>query len=181
VIQDERGNMLFGSRWEGGLAKDEWWEMMARGDFDRAVAHPVLSKILAFDNFIHNVDRHLGNYLVRETRNGWTMLAFDFSRAWTFNGFPLPSLPFPPTENTRRAYRRLSRWYSFSVDLAAVNQVLDSLSAIGIDTLENIFSLQPPGWLPAADRDTILIWWGQPARSVRIEAIRKGIGDGSYL
>lgn len=109
IIDDTKGNLLFGSRWEGGIARDKWWDMTSRGDIDLQIIAPQLSRILAFDFFVYNDDRHLNNYLVRESRNVWVMLAFDWSRAWTFHGFPPNNLPFSPNQKTILAHRHLKK------------------------------------------------------------------------
>jgi hypothetical protein len=181
IIEDERGNFLFGSRWEGGVARDNWWDMTERGEIDIALIAPVLSRILAFDLFVHNGDRHLNNYLVRESRNNWTVMAFDFSRAWTFNGYILPPLPFSPRENTVAAHRWLTRNLGEFLDQGAADQVLERLRAVNKKTIVSIIAMQPRDWLPIDDANGILDWWDGGARAGRIDAIKKGISDGTYI
>jgi hypothetical protein len=158
-----------------------WWDMVARGDIDLAAISPALSRILAFDHFVHNDDRHLNNYLVRDTRNGWVVLAFDFSRAWRYHGFPPSRLPFTTRQNTRKAYRLLRVLIGDFLDMAAVDLILDRLDGITIDTIENIVSLHPRDWLTRAAVDDTIEWWRSAERRRRIRSIRKGIGNGTFL
>jgi hypothetical protein len=46
VIEEAPGAFVFGSRWEGGVTKENWWEMVARGDIALDEIKPALSKIL---------------------------------------------------------------------------------------------------------------------------------------
>jgi hypothetical protein len=181
IIEDGVGGYMFGSRVEGGVTKDLWWEMVARGDIELSVVAPVLSRVFAFDCFVHNDDRHLNNYLVRESGNAWTMLAMDFSRAWTYHGFPPPGLPFAPTDNTRLAQADLNQVIGSFLDLTAVDEVLNRISAVGVQTIENIVGMHPHQWLPTALKGSMLQWRQSKERDDRIDGIRKGIRDGTYI
>ena len=83
-----------------------------------------LSRIYAFDHFVHNVDRHLNNFLIRGQHIGHTVLANDYSRAWICNGFPLP--PLPVLCNTVTAQRWLAGYLGQQyIDIDEVKQVTD--------------------------------------------------------
>jgi hypothetical protein len=181
LIRDGAGGHYFGSRIEGGLMKDPWWESIARGDMDLDIVAPVLTRILAFDFFVHNDDRHLLNYVARDTDSGWGLHAVDFSRAWTFHGFPPPALPFRPQANTVFAHRELKQIIGDFVDVGVAADLLDKLAATPASVLERIINDHPPEWLSPQMRDTILGWWDSAEKAKRIESIRKGIADGSYL
>lgn len=180
-IEDEAGQLLFGSRCEGGVAGTPWLDMVVRGEIDKATISSVLSRILAFDHFVHNDDRHLGNYLVRATKNGWVMLAMDFSRAWSFHGFPPAALPFTAMQKTWIGHQKLKRELGDFVDISEVNVVLDALLSVKTSDIGNILDQQPNNWLTRSRKNDIVAWWKSAERPRRIEAIRKGIGDGSYL
>ena len=181
IVEDENGNYLFGSRWEGGVARDNWWDMVDRGDIEIATFAPLLSRILAFDLFVHNVDRHLNNYLIRKARNIWTVMAFDFSRAWTCNGELLPPLPIPPHENTIVAYRELVGLFGPFLVQEAADEILDRLAEINTQRIADINAEQPRQWLPDRTADEVLQWWASASRTDRIGAIKEGMRDGSYL
>lgn len=181
VIEEPSGNCVFGSRWEGGVAKDYWWEMAARGEILLDDIKPALSRILAFDHFVHNEDRHLKNYLARDQRTGWALLAMDYSRSSLFHDFPLPNLPFAPNDKTRLACRVLHNLFGPYIQLSDVNECLDRIAAITDMEIENIINRHPQNWLTAVEKQDILTWWSSTSRLDRLRGIRLGIGNGSYL
>jgi hypothetical protein len=181
VVEDESRKSLFGSRWEGGVAREKWWELVMRGEIELSAVAPTLSRIFAFDHFVFNDDRHLNNYIVRESRNGWIMLAFDFSRAWTHHGFPPNRLPFNADQNTRLAFRYLTSIFGNFIDVEAVNTTMDRLAAFEVARVKDIIARHPKNWLTDSCENAIIDWWASPARLERIEMIRRGISDGSYL
>ena len=93
--------LVFGSRWLGGAVSGKatkglaWWQLVQNNTLPLADIRTALSRIYAFDHFVHNVDRHANNFLVTPQLTGHAVLAFDYSRAWTVHGFPLPSVPLP--------------------------------------------------------------------------------------
>jgi hypothetical protein len=181
VILQPDGTHVFGSRWEGGVAQDPWWDMARRGEIDFNQFSHALSRILAFDHFVHNPDRHLRNFLIRKQKNGWTMLAFDYSRAWRYHCFPLPSLPFPHAVNTLRAARHLGQMFGDYIIFDVVDDILIKLSNVSESRVEYVLSSQPKNWLTTPEADAILTWWRSSARVRRIDAIRQGVRDGTYL
>src|SRR5262249_7335243 len=112
VVKMADDTLVLGSRWEGGVIERREWTMRLNVDINLPDLAPVLSRIYAFDHFIYNGDRHAGNLMVREQRDKKVaVLAFDYSRAWVTNGFPLPLVPFAPTENTVKLQRALTQTY----------------------------------------------------------------------
>jgi hypothetical protein len=73
------GTTAFGSRWEGGVLNPSiaghWWEKVKSGEIPLDDIRGTLSRIYAFDNFVFNPDRHCGNFIVREQRDGFAVLA----------------------------------------------------------------------------------------------------------
>lgn len=181
VIEDENGEFLFGSRWEGGLIKDVWWDPARSGSLSLDIIGPTLSRILAFDHFIHNVDRHIGNYIVREAKNNYIVMAFDFSRSWLYHNFPLPQLPFSPHDNTLYVARHLRGLLGDYIVLREVHEVLDRLASVSLQQVRGIIDRHPEVWLPPDRKAQILSWWETNERQQRIEAIREGIKDGTFL
>jgi hypothetical protein len=114
VVKMLDGTTAFGSRWEGGVLNPSvaghWWEKVKSGEIPIDDIRGTLSRIYAFDNFVFNPDRHCGNFIVREQRNGFAVLANDYSRAWLCNGFPLPALPMT-RHNTMEAQRWLTQFW----------------------------------------------------------------------
>jgi HipA-like kinase len=106
IIEQDNGTLAFGSRWEGGVPPEQWYEMVTKGALTFDDVKPTLARIFAFDNFVYNEDRHPKNFVIRSQRTGHALLALDYSRAWLYHGFPPHSLPFAPNQNTMAA----SRW-----------------------------------------------------------------------
>lgn len=141
---------------------------------------PTLSRILAFDLFIHNDDRHLKNYIVRQQRSGISLLAFDYSRAWLWHGFPPPELPLSPC-NTIYAHRYLrDRFGNFLVE-EDIDHVLNAIKQINTAQVEGLILEQPGEWLTNERRDAILSWWNSDNRIARIAQIKEGMANGSFL
>lgn len=109
------------------------------------------------------------------------MLAYDYGHAWTYHGFPLPALPMHEEEQTVFVQRYLSTHLGQYVNEAAVAPVLDAIARVTVDNIERILDEQPAHWLPNATRDAILYWWNSDDRLARVNAIRTGLVDGTFL
>jgi hypothetical protein len=181
VIERSDGGLVFGSRWEGGVAREPWWEMVRRGDIALGEVSASLSRIYAFDHFVHNEDRHLNNFLFREQRHGWAVLAFDYSRAWLCNGMPLPRLPFAVDKKTILARRVLCDAFGEYIDKTETDRTLQRLADVQEMHVLQAINSHPNAWLANAQKDEILNWWNSRARTDRIDQIRQGIHNGSFL
>ncbi|MBS0410325.1 MAG: hypothetical protein JSR86_10455 [Proteobacteria bacterium] len=179
-IVDVNGVLAFGSRWETGHEPDGWWLKAKSGEIDFASLAPTLSRILAFDLFVHNDDRHLKNYIVRAQRTGVALLAFDYSRAWLWHGFPPPSLPFPLCA-TVQAHRFLKQEFGDFLSADDVAHVLRNLRDVSAVRIESLILEQPREWLTNEQRDGILNWWQSGDRLSRIDQIEGGIASGAFL
>lgn len=152
------GRLGFGSRWEGGTLPDQ----MAMTEWLLGL-EPVppelpglLSAVFAFDLFVHNDDRHLGNFLVRTGRNAArVVLAGDYSRALLYHPWP-PPVGFPPC-NTLAERGRTSA--AFGYDVARSEQVLNRLSQIDGARWSTILNAMPDVWGGAALRTLLTDWW----------------------
>lgn len=179
-IVEVDGGTSFGSRWQSG-EEAGWWISASTGKFAFSDLAPALSKILAFDLFVHNGDRHLNNFFVHMQKLGAGILAMDFGRAWMFNGFPLPSLPMDENENTITASCTLSQLFGDYIDQSQVKEVTDSLRVISDVQIKEIIEQHPKEWLSTSEKDAIVDWWRSQARLDRINQIEEGIGDGTFL
>jgi hypothetical protein len=137
----------------------------------------ILSSIYALDMFIHNDDRHLGNYLSVDDNGTRRLYAFDFSRAvfwqWPWSGFPTNG------QNTRFFGSVLRNSHGF--DQNSASGTLDRLLGLAPATIEGFINQMPPDWLPTGVRAQILGWWSSNAKNARIEELRAGIVDGTLL
>src|SRR5882757_11176041 len=119
-----------------------------------------LSRIFAFDLFVHNTDRHLNNYLCVGGRlPGYAIKAYDFSRAFTAHGWPLPRLPMNATEHTVTTYRHLRTVHVF--DLKEATEILRKLKTLPANVFRDVLESLPPDWIDAKARKRILKWWAE--------------------
>jgi hypothetical protein len=133
VIRHPDGTLVFGSRWEGGVVKasttaGNWWDQVKAGVINLDDLKGPLSRIYAFDHFVHNVDRHGNNFLIRDQHGGHTVLAMDYSRAWITHGFPLPALPM--NSSTVHTQRALTTSWGAYIDLSEVESLINALDQI---------------------------------------------------
>lgn len=181
VIEENPNSFIFGSRWEGGIPPADIIEIINRGDLQKDAASSLLSRILAFDHFVHNIDRSTSNVVVRNTKYSNVIMAIDFDNAWLRHSFPLPALPLSKQSNTIWFHEYMKDVIGDYVQMDDVNAILDGLMAVQPGQVESIINEHPDVWLPTNLRSQVLSWWASKERFERIEAIRKGIGNGSYL
>ncbi|NKN33770.1 hypothetical protein [Marichromatium bheemlicum] len=166
IAQLPDATMAFASPWEGGtLASQEARVLlMTKG----GVSSQVLSAILAFDLFVGNQNRHLGNFLVRRDPNHSVaaVVATDFSRALLMAGWPVPMLS--PTCNTLVVAHALMRLHGFDRDAAL--RVTGRLYSLPNDTLERCCRDLPPHWLPHGIAVKLDDWW-RNQRIARLEQV----------
>jgi hypothetical protein len=179
-IVDVLGIHCFGSRWHAGEETD-WWNRAYSGQISFDDLAPGISRIFALDLFVHNGDRHLKNYFVHKQRMEFSVLAMDYGRAWLFNGMPLPGLPMQEHENTIGDFRKLVRLFGDFIDHSEVEDVCNRLRGVGAAEIEGFIDAHPKEWLQPDERDAILNWWSSADRLTRIESVREGIKDGSFL
>ena len=169
----------FGSRYDSALEKDKLlvWDILS-GRRKANILAERLSAIYAFDLFVHNDDRHIGNYMFIPAMSGFTVKAYDFSRAWLHHGWPLPNLPLQPC-NTVRLFRELMKYHK--IDLAAAGVVLDRLGELKTNIIQDIHNEMPAVWLSKSKRNEIVKWWAGNEKDKRIGFVRGGLKDGSLL
>jgi hypothetical protein len=174
------GEECFGSRWETDPQRD-WWIQATAGTIAFADLAGGLSRILAFDLFVHNDDRHLKNYLVRRQKTKHTVLAFDYSRAWLCNGIPPPAVPMGPDTGTIQTFRYLTAKFGEFLSPPDVAHVLNGLRKVPSSVVEQIILQHPQKWLTEEEKTAIIKWWNSAERLERLDQIEGGMGDGSIL
>lgn len=184
VLQMPSGETVFGSRWEGGVLQPkpapQWHDLVANGQIKLADVAPILSRLYAFDHFVHNVDRHAGNVLVRQQKTGHALLAFDYSRAWAVQGFPLPGPGLGGT-NTFNLQRQLTGKFGRYINPQEAGKFLELIKQVPILNITKIIEGHPQDWITTNLKDEIIKWWGAPKFIERIETIAKGVVNGNYL
>lgn len=179
IVQLQDGALAFGSVWDStALAQQQTVDLLAGQIPGRGLARN-LSRTFALDLFLHNWDRHAGNYLcVRGRTTGYSLKLYDFSRAFTANGWPLPPLPLNATCQTVATYRRAVTAHPF--DLSAATEALQQIADTKHSVFKAIVDAVPSDWIDAITKREVLKWWAGP-KDKRINEIRKGLKDGSLL
>lgn len=177
-----KGEVAFGSRWESGHSPDDWWLRARSGDIEMDRISPVLSRIFAFDLFVNNEDRHGTNYIVRQQANqAWSILAFDYSRAWFAAGWPLCKPPMDSTTNTRDTFTKLNSMLGGFFDLTEALFVINALRNVKVDRIEQILNSQHISWLSKKERDAIVNFWQSSSFDERLNQIEEGLTNGDYV
>lgn len=150
------GIYLFGSQWLGG-------------NVDFAVGLPkvsnpgLFSSVFGMDWFSHNDDRHLGNYLYLEIAGEIVLRPMDFSRAWAYHGWPLPTLPL----NSCNTMKSKSTWQNLYGYLRPVS-IIEKIEALPENWMEKTLDQIPPAWLDTANRSLLVAWWTTTGRQLRV-------------
>jgi len=158
-LEAQPGHYMFGSRWEGGA------EQFAL-DIIKKVTNPEeFSTIYAFDLLIHNVDRHLNNYLYLQLAGDTIVKAVDHSRCLWFSGWPMPPPPPHPSTNTLRGYSVWSQDAVWNKAIATVT--VDKWRQIQKFDIQDVIDSLPQVWVEPGKRDELLGWWGSPDWDLR--------------
>lgn len=150
------GVYLFGSQWiAGGL---DFTVALSR------VSNPDLfSQIFGVDWFVHNDDRHLGNYLYIEILGDVILRPMDFSRSWGYHGWPLPNLPM----NQCNTLQQKPKWEA-EFTYVKPDTVLDKIDLLPSEWMERTLDALPPAWVTPAERADLIQWWITPGRHARV-------------
>ena len=119
---------------------------------------PLYRAIFAFDLLIHNVDRHLNNYLYLQLAGDTVVKAMDHSRCLWFSGWPMPSPPPVQSSTTMQGalhWKSLVQW-----EKARADKVVDEWCTITKDEVAAIFDAAPAIWTNQQQRNDFLQWWG---------------------
>ena len=176
------GEYVFGSRielaaWKSGLNDAQWISILH-------TANDSLKKqlwaIYAFDQFVHNIDRHFNNYLyMQNSRDQIIVKTFDFSLSSFVIGWPRSTTSTLPTDSSTCINWSVAKQFIGDTDeLRQVGlAVLDKIERISVDVINDILNGMPEHWMPPMHRDYLIKWWGSEGRLERINAIRLEIGS----
>lgn len=170
------GTLAFGSVWEGGVHHID--------DQNRLIAiltgvTPVrdlklfLSRVYAYDLFINNLDRHLNNYLFRESYKSLIGLAFDYSRAWYEVGaYGYESMDDKKCK-TQLCHQLINECGNYEREAAV--KLLDRILNIEHTAIERILKMIPDDWLEDNVKKEIITWWGSQNMADRISKLKGGV------
>lgn len=144
---------------------------------------PLLRKqvwaIYAFDQFVYNIDRHIGNYLYTKNRNGdITVQAFDFSLAAMVMGWPnkVGNSLIPLGYNTTNNWNSIKTMtYSDSTCRESAVKIIDNMSKINVDDINRIFLEMPGSWINPLHREALTTWWAGPGKMERLSSVRQEV------
>jgi len=176
MVNNERA---YGSRWESGMLDQARNNEVLTGKLPGAALAGRFSALYTYDVFLHNTDRHAGNYAFIQVDGLYRLVAMDFSRAWSWNGWPLPPLPLAAGCSTVATGRMIRQHFAF--DHGEATKVMDSLVGVSRAHIDGIFDSMPVEWADAPMKAAMLAWWGSADMTQRIDVIRKGLANGTYL
>ena len=169
VVNHTDGSSCFGSLWQPGKIKD-WWLLAQDGTINFAALADDLSRIYALDLFVHNIDRHMDNYMVVKDGLGHRVYSFDYSRAWLELAFP----PQPIMVDSPVATIKNRDWFKENfgdyLNIGIANEVLTKISELKTDEITRIISSHPKDWLSKEQEDAIIE-----------SLLQKGVSDFSDL
>ena len=176
VLSD--GTEAFGSVWEGAVLRQQTWKVLT-GDLAGKQIDQCLARIFVLDMFVHNVDRHPGNYLCVTGRGTTPSLkAIDFSRSLTCHGWPLPVLPMDGASNTMKVMRHLRQ--NRECDFGEALPMVDRLGSLPFADFKDLVNGLPKPWMAQSLRKKLVEWWAR-GRADRLTAIRDGLKNGSIF
>ena len=163
------GKLAFGSRFEGGIYEVPTYGPRQQFEALAESANGV-SATLAFDLFVGNADRHIGNFLFRKNQaKQWTITGIDFSRAFLVRQFPNDEFPLRPDSHTRKTIALMKDRQLWQGPFA-VNSISRLLN-VQRGHLEHWFKEMPPEWLSVQDQNTLMEWWQSPAFHKRVTEV----------
>lgn len=185
ILNPENGELLFGSRQAPGTA--EAFEVQVflttKANFDPVVGDPYswvgpyLSRVYAFDLLVGNPDRQLCNFLLVRHGNQKRLLAFDFASSQLILDNPA-HFAIARTQ-TLLVGKRLRKLWQFDVQSAI--EILQWIEAVPISQIESILSSLPDEWITEVQRGQIYEQWSGGAVTERVDALIRGLRDGSLL
>lgn len=167
------GELAFGSVWEGGVLSDmsKKVDILSQKIVVAGLAD-TLSRIYALDIFVNNIDRNIGNYLFRESRNRYVLYAFDFGMSWYEAGFDgLHALD--SSCKTAMVLELLKQFKLFNPSKA--QSTLDEINAIGIDEIAEIINGIPKDWMSKPQKEMIIKWWHSSDFNNRLRKLQQEI------
>lgn len=162
-LEADPGIQMFGSRWEGGA------EAYYPGIIGSVTNPKEFSAIYAFDLLIHNVDRHLNNYLYLQLAGDTVVKAMDHSRCLWQSGWPLPAPPTDAGSNTTLAKNTWSAEAGW--DKTGALTVVEKWKKISQADVAAIIDSAPKAWVETLRRQELVDWWGTTDWEMRADLV----------
>ncbi|MFN3890502.1 MAG: HipA family kinase [Beijerinckiaceae bacterium] len=174
VIELTNGQLVFGSRMVQTINDEVTTANLLIGPTMPGMSNS-LSRILALDLFVCNVDRHDGNFLSRTDNAGHSLYAIDHTRSLFWHGEYDVDLPVG-THTIQRGRERIGR---HGLDIDAATDLLDKIARLPSDWADDVLRSMPSEWLVLDQRVRFSAWWENGGRSARVARLRKGLIDGT--
>ncbi len=177
VVKLEGDELAFGSVWHGESELDDVLQRIKFFDGNVGVKNlgEQLSKIFAFDLFVNNTDRHLGNYLFRTSgySNNKTIIAFDFGLSWW--GYGLGGLDVLDLVcNTQVNFAAITH-SKIMIKTQESLKMLADIAKVNSAEIKTIVDGIPEQWLKLSHRHELIQWWGSEEFLIRLEKLRQEI------
>lgn len=170
--------LVFASQQAQDIASEAQWLSTLAQEGMLAKLAPALSQWYAFDLFTHNLDRHLGNYLFRNSPLGMALIGIDFGMALLAEGWPDTPPPIHPNSHTRRVQRQLHSRQPYPIPDA--DDLLIRLGNVPDAWLGDELQGVPDAWMGGTLRANLVQWWEQ-SRPQRLDLLRRNLADGRFL
>lgn len=183
LIDPSTGETFFGSKEVWGTASTFDAQTYLTTPFDPITGDPTpwlaayLSRLTVLDIFTGNIDRQICNFLLVSDGRSRRLLAFDFGES-DLSQFSTTNFPIAQTQ-TMFVGRRFRAIRSF--DMMSAQSAINELSAISPEIFESIIGPVPEDWLSRDNREKLVEHWRSGAHKVRLDALRRGLKDGSLL
>jgi hypothetical protein len=147
-------------------------EMYGGTSFKRGV---YLSGVLTLDMFLHNADRHLGNFRLSDDKSHKRLCAIDFAdadlSALTTQWFPIAG------SRTVELIRHVKAIHGGFAEGAL--DMLDRIEGFAPDAFRRIVESVPDDWLRSDLRDHLDEAWGSSGFLHRLSSLRSGLINGA--
>jgi hypothetical protein len=166
VVVEVQGHTerMFGSVWEGGGQKDVFAAL------PQVTNGGIFSDTFAFDLTVHNVDRHLANYLYLDLAGDIVAKLIDASRAFIYHSIPIPLLPMEPDSKTMICKPYWEQFHPYQKPRGLA--IAQSIRMLPQDWMKETCASMPTEWLAAPDLDVLDTWW-RTERSNRMTAVEQ--------
>jgi hypothetical protein len=127
---------------------------------------PKIEAIFAVDAFLPNHDRHLTNFMWRNTPLGDLPLSFDMADSWLRHGLPFGLHPPLKTDKTMLLWAYLKAQFSYD----AHDATLAAIESLHDNWMGDVLRAAPTEWLAAFSQNDTINFWKSHRQSRRHDA-----------
>lgn len=181
VIQSKDGRLLFGSRQLADYSDKFIGKTLLHNAEQvpagcKEIFSCILTKIYIADLFINNVDRHEGNYLIKQNENEVQLCAIDHARSLMWNW---PVSEFPYATNTMTCSALFVKNHGLHQE--TVSETLRHLKSVNSLFVRQSINSAPQAWRELQPVEELCNWWSSSEKDERIEQIARGMENGTLI